>query len=131
MSYIINFLRNEGDKMRLFPFVPVNLKWVYDTSLSIEACFEKLLNSTFWETYTVSRVSCAKTDTAQLEIIFKNSSAGKFRRTRYNVEFYSIENGQTVVVFRFVDEPWSFTPCTTLDEIDDLLAQTINATRRK
>lgn len=113
-----------------FPRIPFDLKWVYDTNLSIQTCLECLLSPNILVIHTSSRVSCVQISDTQVQIVFRNTERGRFRRTRYNAEFYRIESGLTVIVLRFVDELFGGPPFTTLDEIDEFLKTIIQAFRR-
>lgn len=110
-----------------------DIKWIYDTPMQPASCIAKLIQLPESNPYLRSGFSCSQLSDRQVEIVLKQPKSGEGRpkRTRYIAEFYPIENGQTVIVLRFVDELFWMPPFTPIEEMDGLFLQILHASRRK
>ena len=118
--------------MKKFFRFPYDLKWIYDTDLAMDVCIDRIMRFAEENTYTRSKLACVHLPDNKIQMIFRHPpDRSRPKRTRYIAEFYALENGKTAIVLRFYDELLWAPPFTTMDELDPLFAQVIQAVRRK
>lgn len=109
-----------------------DMKWIYDTSMSAYDCVNVLKNLPEHTAHLWSSFSCSQTTDTHLELVFRQpkNGDGRPKRTVYIADFFTLENKQTVIVLRFVDELFIPIPFTCIEEIDEFLKNYVDAQRR-
>ena len=111
------------------------MEWIYDTDLSAEDCFERLIKAQHMSAMELNPaiIEVNRISETRLYLVYKGRKYSKMRRTEYIVDFSddTTSGMRTKVTVTFTKELFRILlPMTPVQDLDYLMNEKLNAHRR-